>query len=127
MPPERDRGTVLLHNRQLESTTSMDAHPLARRSIDFSPDAAAALVRLKEQDTHPPADQGPTHASDQAEWADLLATLRALEPNDREAIVLIDILGFTPAEAAALIDVSPGALRVRLHRAHGRFRERHER
>lgn len=68
----------------------------------------------------------PAQPDDQADWMHLLDTLRSLEPNDREAIVLVDVLGFTPSQAASLIDITPEALRVRLHRAHTRFRERHE-
>lgn len=63
---------------------------------------------------------------DRAEWMHLLDTLRSLEPNDRECIVLVDVLGFSPSQAARLTDVTPEALRVRLHRAHTRFRERHD-
>lgn len=64
---------------------------------------------------------------DQIEWLHLLAAIGSLEHRDRECIVLVDVLGFTPAEAANLVDVTSAALRVRLHRARGRLRERHER
>jgi RNA polymerase sigma-70 factor, ECF subfamily len=67
-----------------------------------------------------------TEPGDQSDWMHLLDTLRSLEPDDRESIVLVDVLGFAPSQAASLIDVTPEALRVRLHRARARFRERHE-
>lgn len=65
--------------------------------------------------------EGPV---DVPERLHLLRTLDSLEPNDREVIVLVDVLGFTPAEAAQLLQLSSEAARVRLHRARGRFRER---
>lgn len=47
----------------------------------------------------------------------------ALSVADREALALCDVLEFEPAEAAAVIGISPNAFRVRLHRARARFRE----
>lgn len=86
------------------------------------------LERLRQpQESELPSGLGEqaSEAPDRAEWMHLLATLRSLEPNDRECIVLVDILGFTPTQAADLVNVSAETLRVRLHRAHIRFRERH--
>lgn len=49
--------------------------------------------------------------------------LDALPIPYREALFLSDALGFTPAEAARAIAVTPNAFRVRLHRARQLFRE----
>jgi RNA polymerase sigma-70 factor (ECF subfamily) len=54
-------------------------------------------------------------------------TLAALPLQHREVLVLCDLLGFSPLEAAELTGVTPNALRVRLHRARRAFREVHER
>ncbi len=54
---------------------------------------------------------------------ELLAALAALSELDREAIELVHIAGLTPKEAAAALDLSPGALRVRLFRARARLRK----
>jgi RNA polymerase sigma-70 factor (ECF subfamily) len=63
-------------------------------------------------------------AVDVPERLHLLNTLASLEPNDREIVILVEVLGFTPAEAAQVSELSPEAARVRLHRARRRFRER---
>lgn len=49
--------------------------------------------------------------------------LNALPLLHREAVVLCDVLGFSPSEAAELAGVTPNAFRVRLHRARAMFRE----
>lgn len=49
--------------------------------------------------------------------------LRRLPLESREAIVLCDVLGFTPMEAARACGLTANAFRVRLHRARRRFRE----
>lgn len=54
---------------------------------------------------------------------ELLTALAALPEIDREAIELVHLTGFTPKEAAAALDISPSALRVRLFRARARLRK----
>jgi RNA polymerase sigma-70 factor (ECF subfamily) len=49
--------------------------------------------------------------------------LLALSARDRQVLVLVDALGYTPTEAAELAGCSALVLRVRLHRARGRARE----
>lgn len=48
--------------------------------------------------------------------------LRALNAADREAVELVDLAGLPAKEAAAVIGVSAGALRIRLFRARARLR-----
>ncbi len=48
------------------------------------------------------------------------AFLPALE---REAVELVDVAGLEPKEAARVLEVSAGTLRVRLHRARARLRK----
>jgi len=57
---------------------------------------------------------------------DLRSAFRALDVGDRETLMLVDFLGFSPAEAAGLVSVEAGAFRMRLHRARRRLRERME-
>lgn len=49
--------------------------------------------------------------------------LARLSRADREALVLCDVLEFTPTEAAEVTKVTPNVMRVRLHRARARFQE----
>lgn len=54
---------------------------------------------------------------------DLERAFGRLSIEDREVLMLVDVLGFEPREAAATLGIDPGAARVRLHRARGRLRE----
>jgi RNA polymerase sigma-70 factor, ECF subfamily len=49
--------------------------------------------------------------------------IAALPPEAREVVVLRDVQGLTTKEAAVMIGISEGAVKVRLHRAHARLRE----
>jgi RNA polymerase sigma factor (sigma-70 family) len=48
--------------------------------------------------------------------------LDELSPDDRELVTLVAWEGLAPADAAAVLGLSPGAARVRLHRARTRLR-----
>jgi RNA polymerase sigma-70 factor, ECF subfamily len=54
---------------------------------------------------------------------DVEEALATLPVVSREAIVLCDVLGFSPSEAADLAGATANAFRVRLHRARQQFRE----
>jgi RNA polymerase sigma-70 factor (ECF subfamily) len=60
--------------------------------------------------------------ADVAEAVDVHATLEALAPEQRVILVLRDLEGVSEAEAAALLDVAPGTVKSRLHRARAAFR-----
>ncbi|MDQ1374139.1 MAG: hypothetical protein QOJ09_1477 [Actinomycetota bacterium] len=60
--------------------------------------------------------------ADLAEVVDVRATLEALAPEQRVILVLRDLEGVSEAEAAALLDVAPGTVKSRLHRARAAFR-----
>lgn len=59
----------------------------------------------------------------QAEGRRLLARCARLPDLDRAAIELVDLAGLSCKEAASILQVSPGALRVRLMRARARLRK----
>ncbi len=63
-----------------------------------------------------PTDPGDSIALEQA--------FQALKIEDREVLMLVDVLGFDPGEAAETLGLAPGTLRVRLHRARQRMKER---
>lgn len=56
---------------------------------------------------------------------ELVERLSALPALDREAIELVDVAELTPKEAAKVLGVSSGGLRVRLSRARARLRKEH--
>jgi RNA polymerase sigma-70 factor (ECF subfamily) len=55
---------------------------------------------------------------------ELAAALDSLPENQREAVVLVQLRGFSIAEAAAHAGVTPGALKVRAHRGYRALRAR---
>jgi RNA polymerase sigma-70 factor, ECF subfamily len=75
-----------------------------------------------------PADleEQAADGGDPAERVHLIRTLAGLGEIDREAIVLVDVVGLAPIEAAVVAGASPDTFRVRLHRARGRFKERYQ-
>jgi RNA polymerase sigma-70 factor (ECF subfamily) len=113
-----------------------------RRAADFRGESAvttwlhrivvnAALDRLRHQASRPAtageqafealAAQGadPARATDAR--LDVDAALRILPPQQRAALVLVDMLGFPVAEAAAILDTAPGTVKSRCARARARL------
>lgn len=84
------------------------------------------LERVRSRRRIVPVHELPDRPSDSGDASDRLALERAfqgLSLDDRELLMLVDVLGFRPAEAAVTLELDPGALRVRLHRARHRMRE----
>jgi len=54
------------------------------------------------------------------------AALAELSTDDRELLLLTCWEGLNPSEAAAVLDIKPGAARTRLHRARQRFKSLYE-
>jgi RNA polymerase sigma-70 factor, ECF subfamily len=69
------------------------------------------------------APTAPTEVGreDPADHADLLAAVRALGRTDRAVVVLHYLCDLPVAEVAELVRATPGAVRVRLHRARARL------
>jgi RNA polymerase sigma-70 factor, ECF subfamily len=66
------------------------------------------------------ANQGdPARVSDTR--LDVDAALRILPPQQRAALVVVDMLGFSVADAAAILDISPGTVKSRCARARARL------
>jgi RNA polymerase sigma-70 factor, ECF subfamily len=80
---------------------------------------------LFERGGLPEADV-PSQLPDEDLRLDLESAFRSLELDDREVLMLVDFLGFEPTEAASLLRLGPGALRMRLLRARRRLRARLE-
>lgn len=76
-----------------------------------------SLDRLREAGAEPdpllPASDGRS-----ADRAVLGAALAVLSDDEREAFVLVDVLGFSGEDAAGVCEVPATTLRSRLHRAH---------
>jgi RNA polymerase sigma-70 factor (ECF subfamily) len=115
-----------------------------RRAADFRGDAAvttwlhrivvnASLDRLRRRAARPTTSTGneqtfetmmtdvvdPARATDTR--LDVDAALRVLPPQQRAALVLVDMLGFSVDDAAAVLDISPGTVKSRCARARARL------
>jgi RNA polymerase sigma-70 factor (ECF subfamily) len=115
-----------------------------RRAADFRGDSAvttwlhrivvnASLDRLRRRAVRPSVSAGDEQAfealaaqdCDPARDADtrldIDAALRILPPQQRAALVLVDMLGFSVADAAVILDTSPGTVKSRCARARARL------
>src|ERR1700745_1955969 len=115
-----------------------------RRAGDFRGDSAvttwlhrivvnASLDRLRRRAARPALSTGdeqafealvaqdgdPARATDTR--LDVDAALLLLAPQQRAALVLVDMLGFSVADAAAILDTSPGTVKSRCARARARL------
>jgi RNA polymerase sigma factor (sigma-70 family) len=68
----------------------------------------------------------PDAVHDPSVAVDVQATLDRLPPEQRAVLVLRAIEGFSEEEAARALDVAPGTVKSRLHRARSAFRRRWE-
>ena len=115
-----------------------------RRAADFRGDSAvttwlhrivvnACLDRLRRRAVRPVTsaadeqaleallahDPDPARAADTR--LDIDAALRMLPPPQRAALVVVDMLGFSVDDAAAILDISPGTVKSRCARARARL------
>jgi RNA polymerase sigma-70 factor, ECF subfamily len=65
------------------------------------------------------ATPDPSSASDTS--LDVQAALRTLPPDQQAALVLVDMLGYSVADAAEILDVSPGTVKSRCARGRARL------
>jgi RNA polymerase sigma-70 factor (ECF subfamily) len=81
------------------------------------------LRRLRRRDRETPPD--PPTSSDASgaaiARAEVFRALARLSREQREAVVLVDLLEFTSEEAAGILRIDPAAVRARLHRARPRL------
>ena len=63
----------------------------------------------------------PDHAADTDTSLDVLAALRTLPDEQRAALVLIDMLGYSVADAAEVLGISPGTVKSRCARGRARL------
>ena len=85
---------------------------VVNRAIDWS--RARALRPETGSDTLPEPSAPPAHA---ALGEDVVAALAELGPEHRAVVVLRHLLGYTPGEIAAMLDLPRGTVNSRLRRA----------
>jgi RNA polymerase sigma-70 factor (ECF subfamily) len=109
------------HTYRDEGKFSAWIYHLARTvAADHFRRSRAAPTATDPGDLHAVPDQAP-HAADRAVMADdtarLHAALAALDPGQRELLVLARFQHLRHEEIARLLDISIGAVKVRVHRA----------
>jgi RNA polymerase sigma-70 factor, ECF subfamily len=115
-----------------------------RRAADFRGDSAvttwlhrivvnAALDRLRRRAARPAVPAGDEQAFEALAGTtgdpalttdtrlDVDAALRTLPPQQRAALVVVDMLGFSVADAAVILGISPGTVKSRCARARARL------
>jgi RNA polymerase sigma-70 factor, ECF subfamily len=109
-----------------------------RRAGDFRGDSAvttwlhrivvnACLDRMRRRATRPVAsdlellERTPQAGPDQDVALDVLAALRTLGPEQRAALVMVDMLGYSVADTAEILGVSPGTVKSRCARGRARL------
>jgi RNA polymerase sigma-70 factor (ECF subfamily) len=107
---------ILRNVRQLREPGAL--RPWARRIAVREAVRAARQTRVAA--TQPPRDvPAPGNTSLGVEIRD---QLDRLEPEQRAVLVLRDVEGLSEQEAAEILEVAPGTVKSRLHRARARFR-----
>jgi RNA polymerase sigma-70 factor, ECF subfamily len=111
-----------------------------RRAADFRGDSAvttwlhrivvnACLDRMRRRNTRPVATESdldllartPQSDPDRDVALDVLAALRTLVPDQRAALVMVDMLGYSVADTAEILGVSPGTVKSRCARGRARL------
>lgn len=106
------RVTVNTCMTQLRRRGDVRARGQSAGAADFLPDELLS------------DDAGPEERVERSDLAArTAAALTQLSDDAREVVVLRDVQGLSTKEAAELLGVTEGAVKVRLHRAHARLRE----
>jgi RNA polymerase sigma-70 factor (ECF subfamily) len=109
-----------------------------RRAADFRGDSAvttwlhrivvnACLDRMRRRAARPVAGdldllaRTPQSDPDRDVALDVLAALRTLVPEQRAALVMVDMLGYSVADTAEILGVSPGTVKSRCARGRARL------
>ena len=85
--------------------------------------ARPAVSGLDERamDALSPGQQAPDAAASTDTALDVMAALRTLPPDQRAALVLVDMMGYSVADAAQVLDTSPGTVKSRCARGRARL------
>ena len=93
--------------------TALNVHRKALRRL--------AVAARRQVSREPPTDD--SDATDRR--LDLLRTIRSLPRAQREALALVEWLGYSAEEAGSMFGIEPASVRGRLHRAREGLRQRY--
>ena len=104
-------------NRAYDVLRSQKRRPaFSLDELDYEP--------VPEWSTNSVRDEDPQAFSSRVELAEVLEQVLARVPDDqRTALLLVDLQGFSYEEAAGIMSVAPGTIKSRISRARARMRE----
>ncbi len=109
---------------RLRRRTVRRAEPLPDDLGERGPGATgtvSALVRAAASAPTPRSSTRPSVAVDGERRAAVLAALETLPPDQRAALVLVDMEGYSVEETAAILDCAPGTVKSRCSRGRARL------
>jgi RNA polymerase sigma factor (sigma-70 family) len=111
---------VLQHWERIAAMEAPSAY-LYRTALNLRRNALRRLWLRAKKGPEPPEVQADASEPGIAR-AEVFRLLRELSREQREALVLVDLLGFTSREAAVVLRIDPEAVRARLHRGRAKVR-----
>jgi RNA polymerase sigma-70 factor (ECF subfamily) len=75
----------------------------------------------RAMDVLAPVTPGPDAAASTETSLDVMSALRTLPPDQQAVLVLVDMLGYSVADAAAVLAISPGTVKSRCARGRARL------
>jgi RNA polymerase sigma-70 factor (ECF subfamily) len=75
----------------------------------------------RAMDVLSPAAAGPDAAASAETSLDVMSALRTLPPDQQAVLVLVDMLGYSVADTAAVLGISPGTVKSRCARGRARL------
>jgi RNA polymerase sigma-70 factor (ECF subfamily) len=75
----------------------------------------------RAMDVLSPASAGPDAAASAETSLDVMSALRTLPPDQQAVLVLVDMLGYSVADTAAVLGISPGTVKSRCARGRARL------
>jgi RNA polymerase sigma-70 factor (ECF subfamily) len=95
-----------------------------RAVVKLSTDGELPREPRADLSGQPHPDEGPGRDDEAAEPRLSLADLEGLPPNQKEALLLTKVHGHSVAQAAMIAGTTPGAIKLRAHRAYVTLRQR---
>jgi RNA polymerase sigma-70 factor, ECF subfamily len=105
--------TTWLHRIVVNACLDRLRRRAARPTVSGLDEGAMAVL--------PPGRPGPDEATGSDTALDVRAALRTLPPEQQAALVLVDMLGYSVADAAEVLGISPGTVKSRCARGRARL------
>jgi RNA polymerase sigma-70 factor, ECF subfamily len=106
--------TTWLHRITVNACLDRARRAASRRTSPVADQENFEALMEPHESAAAPAERGELHR-------ELLAALATLPPEQRAALVLVDMQGYPVAEAAEILDVAPGTVKSRCARGRARL------